>query len=219
MLHGGVGLHNYAAAILINLREGATVLLLLITVIIYWLIRRDAAISGHRDATMQVYHEWWGDEMNALRKYFFREFLPQHRQRLLGKSIREIESIVENDKGRIRKLCYFFERVGWLGAAGLIDVDYILGPMQHVVRMVWLSMEPFIIEERNVEKIDSVHHTVYLSGFEWLFKRSEQKHQAVLIRTQFRHPRLRTWEEIEELREWIDTDEAKFRKELGIKES
>lgn len=155
--------------------------------------------------------------MNTLRRYFFREFLPQHRKALLGKSIRDIEATVENDKGRIRKLCYFFERVGWLGAAGLIDVDYILGPMQHVVRMVWLAMEPFIIQERNVEHIDSVHHTVYLSGFEWLYRRSEQKHQAVLIRTQFRRPRLRTWEEIEGLREWIDSDEAKFRKELGIK--
>lgn len=207
-------MHGHFAVILGLIREGATILLLLVTAIIYWLIRRDAAINSHRDATQQIYMEWWSDEMNSLRRYFFREFLPLHRAGLLGRSIREVEFLIENDKGRIRRLCYFFERVGWLGAAGLIDVDYILGPMQHVVRVVWLAMEPFIIEERNNDHIESAHHSVYLSGFEWLYKRSGQKHQAVLIRTKFSKPRLRSWEEIATLKRLIDEDEAKFRNEL-----
>lgn len=199
---------------LIQIREMATIVMLFSTAIVYWMIRRDGAIKAHRDATQQIYMEWWSDEMNSLRRYFFREFLPLHRNELLGRSIREIEYIVENDKGRVRKLCYFFERVGWLGAAGLIDVDYILGPMQHVVRIVWIAMEPFIIEERNINHIESAHHSVYLSGFEWLYKRSGKKHQAVLIRTQFSKPRLRSWQEIETLKRLIDEDEKKFRKEL-----
>jgi hypothetical protein len=184
---------------------------------IYWMMRRDAVKDSIREATQQVYKEWWGDELRDLRRYFYREFMPNYRKELLGKCIKEIELTFAEDRGRIRKLCYFFERVGWLGAAGLIDVDYILGPMQHCVRFVWLAMEPFILEERkpqNLSQIDSSHHSVYLSGFEWLYKRSSQKHQAVLIRQKFRKPRLRSWQEIRELKDWIDADEEKFRREL-----
>lgn len=190
---------------------------LVFMMIIYWMMRRDALKDSIRQATQQVYKEWWSDEMRDLRHYFYREFVPKHRKQLIGKCIKEIELIVADDHGRIRKLCYFFERVGWLGAAGLIDVDYILGPMQHCVRFVWLAMEPFILEERkpqNISQIDSSHHSVYLSGFEWLYKRSNHKHQAILIREKFRKPRLRSWREIQELQEWIDIDEEKFRKEL-----
>ncbi|HBE79738.1 MAG TPA: hypothetical protein DDW65_18465 [Firmicutes bacterium] len=186
-------------------------------VVIYWMIRRDAVKNSIREATQQVYKEWWGDELRDLRRYFYREFVPNYRKRLLGKCIKEIELTVADDQGRIRKLCYFFERVGWLGAAGLIDVDYILGPMQHCVRFVWLAMEPFIVEERkphNLTEVDSSHHSVYLSGFEWLYKRSAHKHQAVLIREKFRKPRLHSWQEIRELRDRIDSDEAVFLKEL-----
>ena len=195
----------------------ASLLLLVIMAVIYWMIRYDAVKNAIREATQQVYKEWWSDELNALRKYFYQEFVPLYRKQLLGKCIKEIEMFIENDAGRIRKLCYFFERVGWLGAAGLIDVDYILGPMQHCLRFVWLAMEPFIIEERqphNLSQIDSVHHSVYLSGFEWLYKRSTKKHQALLIHQKFRRPRLRTRDEIITLKHWIDEDEQKFRKEL-----
>jgi hypothetical protein len=195
----------------------ASLLILFYMAVIYWMMRRDAVKNSIREATQQVYREWWSDELRDLRRYFYREFVPLYRKELLGKCIKEIELTFEADRGRIRKLCYFFERVGWLGAAGLIDVDYILGPMQHCVRFVWLAMEPFILEERkpqNLSQVDSSHHSVYLSGFEWLYKRSSQKHQAVLIREKFRNPRLRTWQEINELKDWINADEEKFRKEL-----
>jgi hypothetical protein len=190
---------------------------LVFMMVIYWMMRRDAVKDSIREATQQVYKEWWGDELRDLRHYFYREFIPKYRQQLIGKSIREIELTVNDDRGRIRKLCYFFERVGWLGAAGLIDVDYIMGPMQHCVRFVWLALEPFIMEERkpqNLPLLDSSHHSVYLSGFEWLYKRSTHKHQAVLIREKFRKPRLRSWQEILALKDCIDSDEEKFRNEL-----
>jgi hypothetical protein len=195
----------------------ASLVILFYMAVIYWMMRRDAVKNSIREATQQVYKEWWGDDLKDLRRYFYREFIPNYRKQLLGKCIKEIELTLEEDNGRIRKLCYFFERVGWLGAAGLIDVDYILGPMQHCVRFVWLAMEPFILEERkpqNLSQVDSSHHSVYLSGFEWLYKRSTQKHQAVLIREKFRKPRLRSWQEIRELKDWIDADEEKFRKGL-----
>lgn len=194
-----------------------SLLTLVFMAIIYWMMRHDAVRNAIRETTQQIYKEWWGDELSDLRRYFYQEFVPQYRKELLGKCIKEIEMIVKNDKGQIRKLCYFFERVGWLGAAGLIDVDYILGPMQHCVRFVWLAMEPFVIEERqpqNLTEIDSVHHSVYLSGFEWLYKRSTKIHQARLIHTKFRQPRLRSKDEITALKKWIDCDEQKFRTRL-----
>ncbi len=186
---------------------------------IYWLMRHDAVRNAHREVTQQVYKEWWSDELSEYRRYLFREFVPLHREKLLGKNIKEIETIIPEDHGRIRKLCYFFERVGWLGAAGLIDVDYILGPMQHCVRSTWIALEPFIMKERNPGngiQPDSVHHSVYLSGFEWLYKRSMKKHQADLIRNKFKRPRLRSVEEIQALRNFIDIDEDNFMNQLEV---
>lgn len=61
---------------------------------------------------------------------------------------------------------------------------------------------------------DSVHHSVYLSGFEWLYKRSMKKHQADLIRRKFKRPRLRSFEEIQNLRSYIDLDEDNFMHQL-----
>ena len=118
----------------------ASLILLVVMAVIYALMRYDAVRNAHREATQQVYREWWSDDLRNLRQYFYREFLPKYRQSLLGKSIKDIERLVPEDQGQIRKLCYFFERVGWLGAAGLIDVDYILGPMQHCVKAVWLGL-------------------------------------------------------------------------------
>jgi hypothetical protein len=196
----------------------ASVFVLLLTALIFWSMRDDAAKKINREATEHIYREWWGDELRELRRFFYHEFVPKYRPKLLGKCIKEIEATVPaDDRLKVRKLLYFFERVGWLGAAGLIEVDYVLGPMQHCLRFVWLAMEPFIREERHpqhLEHADSSHHSVYMSGFEWLYKRSCQIHQADLIHGKFRKPRLRSSEEIKALREWIDNDEARFRETL-----
>lgn len=57
--------------------------------IIYWLIRHDAVRNAHREVTQQVYKEWWSDELSDYRKYLFREFVPLHREKLLGKKLKK----------------------------------------------------------------------------------------------------------------------------------
>ena len=187
-----------------------TVLILLATAIIYWRGTKQAARKSTWEATNEIYKEWYSDELNELRRYFYEEFLPAHRSEPIGKGMKEI---VAEDKGRVRRLCYFFDRVGWLGAAGLINVDYVLGPMQHSVRRVWMAMEPLIQKERE-PKSTKLLDPVYQFGFEWLFKRSNKKHQAKLVRKKFQNPTLLSRKERKILQVQIGSDEEKFRKKF-----
>ena len=50
---------------------------LIFMMIIYWMMRRDAVKDSIREATQQVYREWWSDELRDLRHYFYREFVPK----------------------------------------------------------------------------------------------------------------------------------------------
>ena len=56
-------------------------------------------------------------------RYFFLEFVPKHLNVISGHNLKEIEILVPEDQGRTARLCFFFDRIGWLGAAGVIDVD------------------------------------------------------------------------------------------------
>lgn len=190
---------------------GFTALILLATAIIYWKGTRHAARKSTWEATNEIYKEWYSDELNELRHYFYNEFLPLHRIKLIGKGMKDIKTVIPEDKERTRQLCYFFDRVGWLGAAGLIDVDYVLGPMQHSVRRVWMTMEPFIQKEREPGSAKLLD-PVYQFGFEWLFKRSNKKHQAILAREKFQDPKLLSRKQRKILQTQIDSDEAEFRK-------
>jgi hypothetical protein len=194
---------------------------------------RQAQRTSIREATEVIFKEWWGDELRDLRKYFFNEFVPKHRAKLIRKGMKDIDQIIPEDKGRTTQLCYFFDRTGWLGAAGLIDVDYVMGPMQHTMRRTWIVMEPLILRERELRKGSSIAEAqkagsvqasdadlrfdaVFQFGFEWLFRRSSHpaKHQANLLGYRFHRPRIRTRKDIRELKANIDIDEANFRREL-----
>ncbi|MGD0515902.1 MAG: hypothetical protein ABSA26_00065 [Thermoguttaceae bacterium] len=182
--------------------------------------RKDAQETTYahiKEATDSIFQIWWSDGLNKLRKYFYKEFLPKYLVKLKDASLKEVEIIVEEDKGRARKICYFFDRVGWLGAAGLIDVDYVLGPMQHTLRRVWYTMQPFIKKERDrknstTEWLDPV----YQLGFEWLFNRSDKpaNHQSSLLAKRFAKPELLSTEIIEQMHKDIDEDEDKFKEYL-----
>ena len=177
---------------------------------------RHAQQSAIRESTDIIFKEWWSDELRELRRYFFLEFIPKHRAKLIGKSMKEISQVVPEDNGRTTRLCYFFDRVGWLGAAGLIEVDYVLGPMQHMVRRTWIVMEPLIMEGRELRPSKDFD-PVFQYGFEWLFKRSCQpkKHQAFLLGYRFHAPRIRTDTEISNLKAMIDADENDFQRRLN----
>ena len=161
-----------------------------------------------------IFREWWGLEMSALRRYFYFEFLPKHYARIAGGNLKELEHKVPGDEGQLRKLTDFFDRVGWLGAAGLVDVDYVLGPMQHTMRRVWLATEPLITCARKRNPPGQLD-PVYRLGFEWLFRRSEDKTHATLLAQQFSDPALFSTDgTFEELNTHIQRDEQEFRQRL-----
>ena len=195
-----------------------TALILLATAIIYWTGTKQATRKSTWEATHEIYKEWWGDELHRLRKYFYVEFLPvyvpKYRHALIGKGMKEINKIIREDEGRIIRLCHFFDRVGWLGAAKLVDVDYVLGPMQHSLRRVWMAMKPFIQKERESGS-DHLFDPVYQFGFEWMFKRSNKKLLARLARKKFQNPKLLSRKQSKIMQVQIDSDEAKFRENLS----
>jgi hypothetical protein len=168
-----------------------------------------------KEATDSIFKIWWSDELNKLRKYFYKEFLPKYLAKLKDASLKEVQIIIKEDEGQAREICYFFDRVGWLGAAGLIDVDYVLGPMQHTLRRVWIAMCPLIKRERQIgtqERFDPV----FQLGFEWLFERSNKKtnNQASLLAKRFTKPELLCKKAIKKMRLDIIDDEARFQEYL-----
>ncbi|MGD0794374.1 MAG: hypothetical protein ABR958_02100 [Dehalococcoidales bacterium] len=197
-------LNNWIAA--------STGIVLLAAAIFAWKSYRQASKQATWEATNEIYKEWWGKKLRELRHYFYEVFLPKYKSelkgKLSGKGMKEIGELHPD----IRKLCYFFDRVGWLGAANLIDVGYVMGPMQHSVRRLWLIMEKNITREREFSTTKLLD-SVYLSGFEWLFKRSEKKPQAKLIRSKFNNPRLLSRAQYKKMQNEIDEDEKGFHKD------
>jgi hypothetical protein len=178
---------------------------------------RSAKRIATRDVTERVYEKWWGkpgvEDIRELRKYFYTEFLEKYLPIAQAKAVglKDIEVVIPEDQGRARKLCYFFDQVGWLGAAGLLDVDYVLGPMQHVMRRVWFVMKPFIMRQRRKE-VDKPNQfdPAYQRGFEWLFMYSERNHQAKLFLNKFSRPSILSRESFRSLMQEIDENELDF---------
>jgi len=194
--------------------SGLTMLILFVTAIIYQRGTKQAARKSTWEATNEIYKEWYSDELAELRRYFYTEFLPSYGG---SKSFNKEEGLKSKEK--VKQLCYFFDRVGWLGAANLVDIDYVLGPMQYTVRRVWITTEEFIKEERKQEresKSDKLFDPVYQFGFEWLFKYSNKKHQAKLARDKFRNPKLLSQKQSRILQAQINDDEIKFREKFFI---
>jgi hypothetical protein len=171
---------------------------------------RNSQRTAIREATEAIYKEWWSEHMRELRRRFFQDYVPKYASQLANARLTQVDELITQDKGRTIELCHFFDRVGWLGAAGLIDIDFVISPMQHTIRRVWYATSPLIINEREL-------NPVYHYGFEWLFKRSGQKrrHQADLIRAKFRRPRVVALSDVRRLRALIDRREQMFREELG----
>lgn len=131
-----------------------------------------------KDNTDAVFKEWWSEDLRSLRKEFREDWENIDRVATHGLSLKKSNT-------SIIRLCNFFDRVGWLGAAGLIDVDYIMPPMQHVLRRVWLATEQMIKNDRSTDP-------VYLYGLEWLFRRSSKWYgqQGYLLWKMGMHPGL-----------------------------
>ncbi|MCX7110191.1 MAG: hypothetical protein NTX45_08695 [Proteobacteria bacterium] len=165
-------------------KDIATVIIALCALIIASRNWNSSRQKNLKDATDKIFEEWWHEDTKALRTYFVDEFLSSKLPLLNGCSMKSVEKIVQGDDGRLNRLCYFFDRVGWLAAAGLIDVDYVMAPMQHFMRRLWLTIEPQVMFERQlVPDKTPLFDPVYYKGFEWLFRRSStwHGHQAFVL--------------------------------------
>lgn len=190
-----------------------------------------------RDATDLIFRKWWGFDpgyaeskedkdgnisrtIPGLRTYFYTIFLPWYKQNPNADEsaetrLKDFSNKFKDDKGRLANLTFFFDEVGWLGAAGLIDVNHILGPMQHVLRRVWWVTKPLIEKDRQKELgylLDPVRHF----GIEWLYQRSVVTPQVDLVQAQFpdlpslSHAKPNARSANEDLRQQLAEDEAKF---------
>lgn len=140
-----------------------------------------------RDATGSVFEEWWGEELGQIRVFFLEEFcfLPLVRSgpevpfRCLMRAL-DADYATKGMSARVRILCNFFDKVGWLAAAALVDVDDVLGPMQETVRLVWRVLGTSIVASRE-EPPRADTGPVLLYGLEWLFKRSLSRSERVAV--------------------------------------
>lgn len=131
-----------------------------------------------RDATGSVFEEWWGEELGQIRVFFFEEFCflplihsgPEVPFRCVMRAL-DADYATKGMATPIRRLCSFFDKVGWLAAAALIDVDDVLGPMQETVRLVWRVLGASIVASRD-EPPRADTGPVLFYGLEWLYKRS-----------------------------------------------
>ncbi len=180
---------------------------------------RDARAVTIREATWTVFEKWWGKELADLREYFY-YFIEHHSDEL--RALREkgdiglgqVKDHFPKDQGRLRDLTYFFDQVGWLGAHGLIEVDYILGPMQHVMRRVWWATDFLIKNQRKLSEdrwLDPVRHW----GLQWLFERSEAKSQIKLLKKRFPKLSLLSDAHLQVMEKNIRDDENRFKIKVG----
>jgi hypothetical protein len=172
------------------------------------LMLRQGRRTARREAAERVFHQWWSDELSALRAYFFNEFLPRHWPTLEHCGVQDLARRVPEDGGRVRRLCMFFDEMGWQAAMGLIRVEDVMAPMQHTMRRTWQVMKPLIDYDRAVNP-GSMSDPVALMGFEWLYYWSERprNHHAHLLRSA--HGLLRR-RQVKELRASLDRENEAF---------
>lgn len=175
--------------------------------------------------TENIFTEWWSDALREHRRYFYQVFLVEDRPKLVAsglglKDLRPAARFDANDeRHRVTQFCYFFDRVGFLGASGLLDVDYVMAPMQHVVRRVWWAVEPLVKRSREADSTYGADPN-FLYGFEWLYERTEREgcSQAALMVKRFRKPDLFRHGGVDALAAEIRKAEDTYRNDLRIRE-
>ena len=134
---------------------------------------RDLALELQRSrrlAAVEAWGRWFSaDDTGRWRAYVFNLFVPESpywRKCMADEtvSMRNLQQHLPEEWGITRaNLSGGLTRLGWLGAERLIEIDHILGPMQHLVKRTWWVMEPLIERAR-------VADPVYATGFQWLYE-------------------------------------------------
>jgi hypothetical protein len=161
----------------------ATSVYVVATVFLWSTTRNMAKQAGEQMAwerTREVWDQWYSDELADCRKYVRYEFRPQYSKQpdayatLTLKNLDE--KIGEPNAEKVRKLVFFFDRLGWLAAERLVREHFIVGPLQQSVKFFWWLLEDLIKRARTPAD------PVYMMGFEWLYGRSMLRHQLDNVR-------------------------------------
>jgi hypothetical protein len=148
---------------------GLAVAVALVSAAAAMLAFRKARQAVRREAAERVFKEWWSEELSGARTYFFNEFLPKHWPHLTDCGVTDLAVRVPEDEGRTRRLCVFFDSVGWQAAMGLVRVEDVIGPMQQSMQRLWHVMKDVIEYERAATQAPT-SDPGHLVGFEWLYE-------------------------------------------------
>jgi len=176
-----------------------------------------------KEATETEYDKWWSKtsestDLRTLEDNFFKflEWRKENPKALRGKSLKDDPGDLPYDNGRLQEFVWYFDKIGWLGGAGLLDLNYVTPPMQHWIRRVWWATAPLIETERS-RSPGQLFDPVYCYGFQWLYQRTCKLRysQWVLMLTTHMIP-IRDLRKALQLRQEILKDERWFRKEYGL---
>jgi preprotein translocase subunit SecG len=215
-----------AIGVVANVAQVLAFFFIACALILQWAQNRRENKLAVREATWKVFDKWW-NEMNPARDGFY-QFINHHAEEM--RNLREKNASTPSDQPRIglgdvailykdygpqvKQLVYFFDEVGWLAARELVESDFILGPMQHVLRRVWWSTD-FLVEAEREPRAGKWLDPVRLWGLEWLYNQSEAKSQLVLLGKTFKRIGPLNTKKREKLEADIKRDEAEFKKRVG----
>jgi hypothetical protein len=148
---------------------GVAAAIALVSAVTALLALRQVRRAAHREVSERVFREWWSEDLAAVRAYFFNEFLPKDWPRLTDCGVTDIAARVPDDGGRVRRLCVFFDTVGWQAAMGMVKIEEVIGPMQQSMQRTWHVVKEFVEYERAATHTPS-SDPGYLVGFEWLYE-------------------------------------------------
>ena len=133
---------------------------LFIAVINFFLNQRSARrakIKNNSEETQKAYAEWFGMDFYRLRRSY--EIAISKVKNNDEWKTKKLEEMVQGkDLESIKEVHYFFDRIGWLSNAGLIDTNFILCPMKLWVVNTWIDLKPIIYQKRSTDPIHGLGH-------------------------------------------------------------
>jgi len=152
------------------------------TLALFWITRRSIRLQAQHD----LWKEWWSLEETASWRYsVFNLFVPDYWANLVNDdsiSLKNLsESLPQEWCDHPRRLAWWFDQVGCLAAQRLVEADFILVPMQHLVKRTWWVLKPFIDRARRSDPL-------YCYGLQWLYDESVRRPQWERIKATWKNP-------------------------------
>jgi hypothetical protein len=179
---------------IVSVAAGIGTVISAILTFVYVRLTRGLHRAATAEATARVFDEWWSEPFARARQHLRTvRGVPADGSMRFQTVLQDVLTKDESDS--VRMLCGFFDRLGWLCAGGLVSADVLLPPMQHMSRYLWLVFGSSIQASREALPTEVNAETISWSpllydGVEWLYRRSERRHQSVLLYRAFLRPGL-----------------------------